>query len=126
MIKRNKIERNTIGKVLPFFDSVREHTYSKEKGLLNSKGEPVEIHPEDNIIKELLKFFEEFDSYEDIEINYQIEECEKKVMANEGFDENEKKRLKDRLKLVKKQLYHKYNHKEFEYSRGTMIIDDVE
>jgi hypothetical protein len=126
MIQREKDQRITIEKVLSFFETSREMHYSSSGGLIDATNTPIPPHPEDKVIMDMLKFFEEFDSYEDIEINYQTEECLKRVKADPSLSEESKRRLEERLKLVKKQLYHKFNHKEFEYSRGPMVIDDIE
>lgn len=126
MVRREKSERITIEEVLSQLESTKGFTFSKEDGLKNENGEKVETHPEDQMILDLLKFFEEFDSYEDIEINYQVEQQELKIKESDQFSEKSKDRLLKRLNLVKKQLYHKYDHAEFEYTRGPMIIDDIQ
>lgn len=126
MIQKEKSDRVSIQEVLSQLDSIKDYTYSKTGGLMDKEGETVETHPEDQFILNLLKFFEEFDTYEDIEINYQIEEHEKKITESQKFSEESKERLCKRLKLLKKQLYHKYDHAEFEYTRGPMVIDDIQ
>ena len=126
MIQKEKDKRISIDKVASNFANMMKYKYSKETGLLDDNGNKVETHPEDQIILDLLGFFKEFDKYEDIEIDYQITEYTKKVEESESLTEKNKERLYERLKLVKKQLYHKFDHKEFEYTRGPMVIDDIE
>ena len=123
MINKDINKRITIDDLLEkYFKEMEDWTYSKTEGIKKDQNK-IETNFEDDFINKLWNEFTEFEEYEDIEIDYQIKEYKKKL--ENVCDEDIKLRLNERLNLVKKQLMHKFSHKEFEYTRGPMIIDDV-
>lgn len=126
MIKRDSTERPDMKSVLEHFKEIEDWEWDSESQCLKENGERIHRHPEDSFILELLEQFKEFDKYEDIEVNYQIKEFRKKLEAEEcGFDEETRKRLDQRLGLLHKQLLHRFGHKDFQYTRGPVVIDEV-
>lgn len=126
MIKRESTERTDMKSVLAHFKEIEDWEWDRESQCLKENGENIGRHPEDSFILELLGNFEEFDKYEDIEVDYQIKEFRKRLEGEEsGFDEETSKRLGQRLGLLHKQLLHRFGHKDFQYTRGPVVIDEV-